>query len=491
MSLVTKNLEQAQHAEVADGLWQLEALPDWLVAATQAEHVMAALERHIPEFASGALQIRCCELDRLRLKGKRWDALYELTIDGLDGQERRKVVLASILTPPHMERPDQESVGVFGTAEWRCYLPELRLDLHMSFADEALETLPILTDAEQARELLEQGIRANSPAYRDMHIKSAKPKVMRYKPGSRCTVLYHLEYDNELGAARNWPELVVAKTYSRDKGQNAYESMRKLWASPLSQGTTVSIAEPLAYIPEHKVLVQGPVRQEQTLKDLVRSALRADTPEAIEELHRMVRKTAAGLVALHHSGARHGETVTWEDELAEICEEVAKLSVVIPWFTDATMPLLSRLEAAATAYPAEPALPAHRSFRPAQVLLHQGDIGFIDFDGFCLAEPALDIALFRATTKELGINTSPSREQKEFAYDSEGARLARLHQLDTICEIFLSEYERLGAVSRERVGLWEALDLLTVVLRCWTKVKPHQLGHAMLLLESHLHSMGL
>ena len=39
------------------------------------------------------------------------------------------------------------------------------------------------------------------------------------------------------------------------------------------------------------------------------------------------------------------------------------------------------------------------------------------------------------------------------------------------------------------VRLWEALDLLTVVLRCWTKVKPHQLDNAMALLEAHLGSM--
>jgi hypothetical protein len=67
----------------------------------------------------------------------------------------------------------------------------------------------------------------------------------------------------------------------------------------------------------------------------------------------------------------------------------------------------------------------------------------------------------------------------------------RLAQLDTIGEIFLSAYERHGLVSRKRIALWEALDLLTVVLRCWTKVKPHQLTNAMVLLQAHLSSMGL
>ena len=55
----------------------------------------------------------------------------------------------------------------------------------------------------------------------------------------------------------------------------------------------------------------------------------------------------------------------------------------------------------------------------------------------------------------------------------------------------LAEYERHAPVSRQRVALWEALDLLTVVLRCWTKVKPRQLGNAILMLEAHLSASGL
>jgi hypothetical protein len=91
----------------------------------------------------------------------------------------------------------------------------------------------------------------------------------------------------------------------------------------------------------------------------------------------------------------------------------------------------------------------------------------------------------------MGINTSPSDKQKDFDYPSEQARLARLTELNTVCDMFLDEYARLAPISRQRVALWEALDLLTVVLRCWSKVKPHQLNNAVLLLESQLSASGL
>jgi aminoglycoside phosphotransferase (APT) family kinase protein len=389
------------------------------------------------------------------------------------------------------------SGGAFGTAEWRGHLPDLGLDLRTDLEEEEeFEALPLLTDPQQARAFLEQSIRAGAPAYADLAIQACVPKVMRNKTG-RCTVRYRLEY--AAGSSARWPTMIIAKTYSSDTGQNTYAAMRKLWDSPLARGDVVTIAEPLAYVPAHNVLVQGPVQGAGDLKDLLRAALRtsahADGSEpstgALEELHALTRKTAAGLVALHHSGARHGETLTWEDELAEIRGELAKLSASIPWFAGAVEPLLARLEAVNASAPAEATLPAHRSFRPQQVLIDNGKVGFIDFDGFCLAEPALDIALFRSTLKEIGINTSPAEKQKEFEYPSEQARQARLSALDAICDAFLDEYARLAPISRQRVALWEALDLLTVVLRCWSKVKPHQLGNAALLLESQLSASGL
>jgi hypothetical protein len=490
MSLDTDVITPVQSANLEAILHTLSALPEWLAAPMRPEPVVAALERHVPELATGDLIIRRCKPDRLRLKGGRWEALYVLAMEGPGRTEHEEISLAGVLTPPGAERAELPSNGPFGSREWRVYLPELRLDLWRSFEDQALETLPILSDAELARGLLEQSIRACSPAYAEIQIAAAQPRIARYKPGSRASIIYDLAYAGA-SAAGGWPNLVVAKTYSKDKGRNAYEAMHKLWSSPLSAGDIVSIAEPLAYIPEHKVLVQGPVRGDRDLKGLFKEALRANTPEALAELYDITRKTAAGLAALHHSDARHGETIAWDDELDEIRGEVDKLSQVFPWFGEAINPLLARLAALAGETPADSSLPAHRSFRPQQVLIDQGRIGFIDFDGFCLAEPALDIALYRATLKEMGINTAPSDKQKEFIYPSEAARDARLDQLTTVCDLFLSEYERHAPVSRMRVALWEALDLLTVVLRCWTKVKPHQLDNAMVLLQSHLGTMEL
>jgi Ser/Thr protein kinase RdoA (MazF antagonist) len=276
----------------------------------------------------------------------------------------------------------------------------------------------------------------------------------------------------------------VAKTYSGSKGQNAYDGMAALWASPLSRGDRVTIAEPLAYLPDLKVLVQGPIYEEQTLEDLLKSAVRAGSAEALAQLDEYMRKTAAGLAALHQSGVAYGETISWEDELAEVREVIERLAGMIPELADAAEPLLQHLEAVAAQVPPDPALPAHRAFRPAQVLIHQGKIGFIDFDGFGQSEPALDLSRFLRKTRALGLDAAK-------VDPNSAAGIERLAQMEAICESFLRAYETHVPISRQRIALWEALDLLTLVLYCWTKLEPERLNSNMLLLERHLRVSGL
>src|SRR5689334_15852195 len=110
--------------------------------------------------------------------------------------------------------------------------------------------------------------------------------------------------------------------------------------------------------------------------------MRENTPEAAAALESAMRKTARGLAALHQPGAQTGERYDWAEELAEVRETADQLGGAIAPLAGAAEPLLAQLEALAAGHPADPAVPSHSSFRPAQVLLYQGQIGFIDFDSF-------------------------------------------------------------------------------------------------------------
>ena len=126
-------------------------------------------------------------------------------------------------------------------------------------------------------------------------------------------------------------------------------------------------------------------------------------------------------------------------------------------------------------------MPTHGTFNSEQVLIDGERIGFIDFDDYCMAEPALDVGLFLAAIKDTGMNapfSSPTPSQAE--------RLAWLALLDEIGDVFLSEYATHAAISRDRVALWEAADYLRNCLHYWIKVKPAEPDNALLILEKHL-----
>lgn len=466
---------------------RLATLPDWLVAIVQPDRVRGALARAIPEFASGEMTLESCQISRLRLKKGRWNGLYQLAATRSSDGQQSVFHTQGTLFPTDQAEPSSAGTPAISAKGWNCYIPELRLLLEPQKPEADLPSLPTLTDAEQSRALLEQSIRAAAPRYRDLRIQTSTPRVVRYKPGSRCTILYDLVYPPELLNGHDWPELVAVKTYKGGKGKNAYAGMRALWESPFGVGGTVTLAEPLAYLPDLNALVQGPIREEQTLKDLIRSALRAGTPEALAELGEAMRKTAIGLAAMHQSGATYGESYTWGEELAEVRDMAQELGAAIPHLAGVVDPLLDQLQALAADQPADPLGPAHHSFRPAQVLLYRDKIGFIDFDSFCQAEPALDLALFLSATKNIGLSEPHEEESNEDDTVLDPQMRARLlDQLDAICEAFLAEYERHAPISRQRVALWETLDLLTLVLTCWTKIKPVRLDNTLAMLERHL-----
>ena len=166
---------------------------------------------------------------------------------------------------------------------------------------------------------------------------------------------------------------------------------------------------------------------------------------------------------------------------------VDRLAASVPALATAAMPLLSHLDDLALDTAAEPVVPAHHDFRPAQVLLSDHGVGFIDFDGACMAEPALDIGRFRAKLRDIAISAAGPDATGRSARPVE----VTLELVDDLCDGFLADYQRHSGVSRERVLLWETCDLLTTLLHAWTKVRLARVEQRLTLLVHQVGSGGL
>lgn len=474
---------QLHEDDLTGSLDAFGVLPPWLSSAMNGERVAASLGRHVTELRNGTQRLAGCTPERLRSKGDQWLARYRLEV--VAAEETRDVVLVGNLWSPARAPAVGTSDGTgagFGEPGWQCTLPDLRLQLRTEESDEALPALPQLVEPEAAARLLQPVLHdAGYPAT----ITSCEPVVVRYKPGSRCTVVVHLQYADGPAEVEP-PSPVVLKTHQGDKGRTAWEAMTALWRRPVSGHGAVVLAEPLAYLPQQRILVQGPVPEEVTLKELARTALADGSQEAVAGLEQELTKTARALAAVHGSGASYGRTATVEEEIAEVEEVVDRLSLSVPALRPAAAPVLRRLRDLSQAHGPDPVVPAHHDFRPAQVLLHQGAIGFIDFDGACMAEPALDVGRFRAKLRDIGICGLWMRDR----HPSPQAVAENLRLLDRLCEHFLEAYLTQAPVSRERVLIWETCDLVTSMLHAWTKVRIARLEPRLAVLRHQLATMA-
>jgi hypothetical protein len=435
----------------------------------------ADVERSIPELASGALTLVSCKFKSGRIIDGTWSALCRLKLED-DGGGHRQVDVRGTLLLPDVDALTPGSNGEeFATDGWRCYLPDLRLDISVEAEDGALPAMALLTDPDSSRALLEGALRAGSAELADLQLADCTPTVMRYKEGRRCTVRYELGYSQETRRPI-WPTGIVAKVYAGDDGRNTYDGMTAMWASPLRTSSTVAIAPPLAILPEINVVVQGLVPGERSLKEQLKKSFAPGLAAGIEALSSPVRKAGRGLAELHTSKAAVGPIVTWEAEVAAVREASAELISVVPSLAGAMEPLVATIEALARDVPAGPLVPTHRSFRPAQILVDHDDIAFIDFDGFCQAEAGLDLALFRTTLCDLSLRALT----KDGARPMEPAEYqACMAELDELCVTFLAGYEEVGEISRRRLALWDALTGAKDIVDCWRKVKFEHLERRM------------
>jgi len=238
----------------------------------------------------------------------------------------------------------------------------------------------------------------------DVSLAGSASTVVSHKPGVRATVICHLDYAGADLERTSAPTAVVVKVHHDDQGRHAFGAMEALSASPLGSSRSVHLASPIAYLADLRMSVQDYVAHRCSLKDLFHRAFESGDAGCWQELLDATRATAFGLAELHQCGCTYGEQVTWDHELETLRAKHDKLAAAVPSLRDHTGPALERIQAAAARAPADPFVPTHHSFRPAQVLLRDDGVSFIDFDKFCLAEAGSDIAVVTTKLLYMGAN---------------------------------------------------------------------------------------
>lgn len=458
---------------VAAGLDLLAMPPEWLLALEDPERVLDDLRANRARLGIGAATLEACKFKRARLDAGTWSTLHRLKVRVPDGRVR-EVDLRGRLRLPGSD-PTPVPAQRHGSP---AYLPDLRLEVQPQPVDAAL---PGPDDAVLARSI-ETALRSRGGPFSGLRLAGCRSQMMRDRPGLRRTIRCDLEY---FPGARpeDWPEAVIAKVYDDEAAQHTYTAMTALWSSPLGRSTTVTIAEPLAVAPEDRLLLQRVVPGDHTLKSAIAGAFTGGAPAGVAALSEVVRRVGRGLAELHSCGVTYGPQLTWTSQMTAARSAAEQLTAAVPHLSGALAPLLTGLDRFAGGQLTEPLVPTHRSFRPAQVLLGGPRPALVDFDGFCQAEPSLDLALFRTTLCDLALRritrdhtTAPTPEEFETS----------MRPLDDLCATFLAGYEEVRRVNPERLAVWDALLNTMDLVDCWRELKFEHLDRRIRFLRRRL-----
>jgi hypothetical protein len=179
-----------------------------------------------------------------------------------------------------------------------------------------------------------------------------------------------------------------------------------------------------------------------------------------------VERAAHVAASLHTSGVALGRPRTLDGELARARAAVGLIRrdavPLAAWLAE----VVDRLGAVAEGTPPQSPTLAHGDFTPSQLLDAGSQVGILDFDGMCQAEPALDLGRYLAYLRMTVAKSGSSAG-------------------DAVTSRFLATYLAVGGrpASEARAEIYAMTSLVRMAAHGWQQLKPARLRLACAVLE--------
>lgn len=342
---------------------------------------------------------------------------------------------------------------------------DLRLVVYAFPIDPDLPALIDATEPSHMSELLRRLVPGSLEP--NLEVESCRIDVAHYPRRNRCVLRY--EVGGKVG--REETSVVVYGKVSTGEAPASREEIEQL-RRQLGRNRRIRVPRYVGDVAHlGLVLIEGiPGRPE--IAPLIKAVAGGGREQQAQALARAVDVSAEVAAGVHSTRFRPSRARSLEQEALELKEEIEALGRVLPGEVDRLAELLSPVVTEAPG--PEPTLKfCHGDFTPSQILFDGADVGLIDFDNLCRAEPALDLGQFCAymtaaalkaqragqTTNELG---SQLRQRFLEAYGGTA---------------MIADVDELG----ERVRAYERLSLLRMTVRARRQLKT---ARALLALEA-------
>ena len=351
-------------------------------------------------------------------------------------------------------------------------------------ADDRLPMLAQSCDVTTQSELVQDLQAAARQQLRDQawQLVSVTVIPVRYKPASRCVLRYLLTVEHPTGIAPERRNITIfGKVYADRQQAHAVQlvQQRLYEEQQAKQGSRV-----VGYSLDAPLLPQ-PLGINETLGLTLNEAIQpADAEKPLHlgghvlrphivygrggEVTNVVipteelRLTAIALARLHTSTIQLDEKLirTGAKEAKRTQDRARLIATANPEQAEDIQRLAQQLALRLETQQPDVYRPAHGGFKASQLLFHSDSVFVVDFDGFCLADSALDVGYFLAYLRPSGL-----------WYTRAGMR----EWFDAAAHVFSSTYKQamleLGETSThvdgvlERTKLYEAVLLFKIATR--------------------------
>ena len=275
-----------------------------------------------------------------------------------------------------------------------------------AITDSEMPTLVVALDPAKAKPEFKRRLPRLSGENGQLRLKAIR--VIRHKPGRRCVVEYDVKVQGPDVVSKTIT--IIGKARARRFGKEGYRVLEHFWNAGFdgSSADGISVPEPIGVITKFQMWFQRKVAG-QTATQLL------GQPGGVE----LARRIAVALHKLHQTRIPTERTHSMTDELRILHECLARVATLKPEWRIRLERILSACDQLGASVPTSQPCGIHRDFYPAQVVIESGHhsnssrnhspprIYLIDFDLYCLGDPALDVGNFTGhmieqTLRELG-----------------------------------------------------------------------------------------
>ena len=246
---------------------------------------------------------------------------------------------------------------------------------------------------------------------------------VRYKPGNRCVIRYrltlaHSQRDEQMHLT------IFGKVYADPQQARSVQALQqRLYDEQVAKlgstlvgltSNTPLLPRPLGIVDEIGLTLNEAI-QPASADEHMLTGTRALQPRLerdrggvinsisipVEEL----RLTAVALARLHTSEVRPAEGAprTGAKEAKRARDRAALIAAHNPAQAEEVQRLAQNLASRLEAVKPDSYRPAHGGFKSSQLLFHSHRVFVVDFDGFCMADAALDVGYFLAYLRPSGL----------------------------------------------------------------------------------------